>query len=318
MKIGYRTIKTAIGTSLSIFLAQWFGLQFAASAGILTILSIQITKKRSLQNAYARFSACLLGLLFSFITFYFLGYHPYSLFLLLLLFVPLLVRLNIQEGFVTSCVIIFHLYSIHKFSFSFLVNELSIMGIGIGMGLLMNGYMPSMDVELRKYQQKIENNFRIIMKELVVYLRNHESVWDGRELIETADLLNRAKSLAIRKVENHLLRNKDRYYHYFEMREQQFELLERMVPLISTLTYSVPQSEKIADFLDHLSNHIHSGNTAQLFLQKLQEMRKEIEQTELPKTREEFETRANLFYFLREMERYLIIKHQSQSNPPQV
>ncbi|MBN6188812.1 aromatic acid exporter family protein [Aneurinibacillus sp. BA2021] len=309
MKIGYRTIKTAIGTTLSIFLAQWLGLQFPTSAGILTILCIQVTKRRSLQNAYARFAACLLGLGIGMAIFTVVGYYALSLLLVILLLLPVLVRLRIQDGFVTASVIILHLYSVRSVSLAFLGNELAVMSIGIGMGLIMNAYMPSMEVKLRSYQKKIEQNFQVILKELAAYLRNHDSAWDGREIIETAELLSEAKGLAVQHVENHLLRNKDSYYYYFEMREEQFELLERMVPLISTLPY-VPQGELMADFLEQVSDRVHPGNTAHLFLEKLREMKKEMEQTDLPKTREEFETRANLFYFLQEMERYLLIKHQ--------
>lgn len=45
VKIGYRTAKTAIGTALSIFIAQLAGLNNFASAGIITILCVQVTKK---------------------------------------------------------------------------------------------------------------------------------------------------------------------------------------------------------------------------------------------------------------------------------
>ncbi|UOF92904.1 aromatic acid exporter family protein [Fodinisporobacter ferrooxydans] len=310
VKIGYRTVKTAIGVFVSIFLAQWLGLTFPTAAGILTILSIQITRKRSLKNAYARFLACLLGLVFGFLFFKLFGYHPWSLLLLTLCFVPFLVKCRVQEGFVSAFVIVLHLYTVKTFTLAFLVNEVSIMGIGIGTGLLMNLYMPNIERDLQTYQQKIEENFRTIMKELAVYLKNHESMWDGKEMLETSDLINQAKSLAIRNVENHLLRNTDRYYHYFQMREEQFKLLERVVPLISTLSYSVPQGEKIADFLEHLSENIHPGNTAHIFLDQLRKITEEIKKTELPKTREEFEIRATLFDFLREMERYLLIKHK--------
>ncbi len=52
-KIGYRTLKTALGTALAIYLAQLLHLQNFASAGIITILCIQITQKRSLQASWA-------------------------------------------------------------------------------------------------------------------------------------------------------------------------------------------------------------------------------------------------------------------------
>jgi uncharacterized membrane protein YgaE (UPF0421/DUF939 family) len=93
------------------------------------------------------------------------------------------------------------------------------------------------------------------------------------------------------------------------MREKQFELLERMLPIVSSLHLQVPQGEQIADFLEHLSDRIHPGNTAYIFLDKLKEMREEIRKTALPQTREEFEIRASLFYLLNEIERYLFIKH---------
>lgn len=310
MKIGYRTLKTAVGASLAVLLAQWMGLQFPSSAGILTILCIQPTKKRSLRNAYARFAACLLSLLFGAVFFETVGYHPFSIFLLILFFIPLLVWLKIQEGFVSSSVIVFHLYTVKSFSLAFLQNELLIITLGVGMALIMNAYMPSLENDLLRYREKVEANFKRILKELATYLRNPDSIWDGQEIIETEDLLNEAKSLSIKKAENHLFTNKDEHYRYFQMREDQFRLLERLVPLVSTLPHTVSQGEKIADFLNELSDHVHSGNTAYIFLDKLNQMRTEFETTDLPKTRTEFETRATLFYFVSEMERYLLIKHR--------
>lgn len=44
-KIGYRTLKTALGTALAIYIAQMLGLQNYSAAGIITILCIQVTKK---------------------------------------------------------------------------------------------------------------------------------------------------------------------------------------------------------------------------------------------------------------------------------
>ncbi|WP_231572532.1 aromatic acid exporter family protein, partial [Halobacillus sp. BBL2006] len=67
MKIGYRTIKTAIGTPFAIWVAQMLQLDNFASAGILTILCIQITRKRSFLSAWHRFSACIVAMVFSFV-----------------------------------------------------------------------------------------------------------------------------------------------------------------------------------------------------------------------------------------------------------
>ena len=52
--IGYRTLKTALGAAIAIAIAQFFDLQFFTAAGILTILSIQPTKRKSVHAVYTR------------------------------------------------------------------------------------------------------------------------------------------------------------------------------------------------------------------------------------------------------------------------
>jgi uncharacterized membrane protein YgaE (UPF0421/DUF939 family) len=50
------------------------------------------------------------------------------------------------------------------------MNELGIIIIGIGVALIMNLYMPSVDKKLEDYQGKIEENFKVIFSEIVFYL----------------------------------------------------------------------------------------------------------------------------------------------------
>jgi uncharacterized membrane protein YgaE (UPF0421/DUF939 family) len=313
-RIGYRTIKTAIGTTVSISMAQYLGLDNFVSAGIITLLCIQVTKKKSLSVAWARFIACLLAILFSFLFFEGIGYHPLSISLLLFFFIPTTVMLKVTEGIATSSVIFLHFYAAKQFTLQFVLNELSLIVVGIGVALLVNMYMPSVEKQLKEYQQAIEDLFRIIFKEIVKYLRTNESDWDGKELMFAADVLQEAKTLALRNVENRILRNEDYYYRYFRMREKQFEIIERLLPLVTSITYTVEQRNMVADFMDELSDAIHPGNTANKFIKQLRELKKRAEEMELPKTREEFEERAALLHFVKEMEQYLIIK--SQFKPP--
>lgn len=307
-RIGYRTIKTAIGTSAAIILAQILGLENFASAGILTILCIQVTKKKSLQTSWHRFIACLLAMVFCLAFFEGISYHPLMIGLLLLLFIPTAVMLKISDGIVTSSVIILHIYSAGQMTLDLIVNELGIIIIGIGVALIANLFMPSLDQKLDGYRQQIEENFKLIFQEIVIYLRTNESKWDGLEITETAKLIEEAESLAFRDVENHFLRSENLYYQYFKMREKQFEIIERVLPIITSISYTVEQAEMIADFIEELSRSIHSGNTAYLFLDKLHEMKASFKRMSLPKTREEFEARAALVQFVQEMEQYLIIK----------
>ncbi|MBS2969552.1 aromatic acid exporter family protein [Metabacillus sp. KIGAM252] len=307
-RIGYRTIKTALGTAAAISLAQLFGLQNFPSAGIIAILCIQVTKKKSLQSSWARFLACSIAILFSFVFFELFGYSPIVIGFMLLLFIPVAVMAKAKEGIVTSSVIILHLYASNHITLSLILNELALIATGIGVALIMNLYMPSVDRRLETYQKKIEANFASIFRQMELYLLEGDNQWDGKEITETASIIHEAKTLAFRDVENHFLRNENLYYHYFRMREKQFELIERLLPLISNLSVTVEQGEMIADFIKDLREHIHPGNTAHMFLRKLHEMKASFQEMELPKTRDEFETRACLLHLVRELEQYLVMK----------
>ncbi|PAE24327.1 aromatic acid exporter family protein [Bacillus sp. 7894-2] len=307
-RIGYRTIKTAVGTSISIMIAQMLQLDNFVSAGILTILCIKVTKKKSLRASWDRFFACLLAMAFSSLFFEGIAYHPLVIGLLLLFFIPTAVMAKASDGIVTSSVIILHIYSAGEVSKDLLLNELGIIIVGIGVALIANLYMPSLESKLKEYRLEIEENFKVIFDEIVRYLRTHESNWDGREITETMELIDEAKALAFRDVENHFRRDENLYYHYFKMREKQFEIIERVLPSVTSIALPVEQGEMIADFIEELSEHIHPGNTALLFLEKLYRMKVSFENMELPKTREEFEARAALLHFVKEMEQYLIIK----------
>ncbi|MGG1991156.1 aromatic acid exporter family protein, partial [Brevibacillus brevis] len=141
-KIGYRTLKTAIGTAISILIAQQLGLMYASSAGIITILCIQVTVKQSFRTAWNRILASLLGLGIGVCLFSLMGYTPIAILLFILLFLPLAVRFGIQEGFVNSMVVLMHLYSSKRIDGMLLLNEVALLVIGVGVALLVNLYMP--------------------------------------------------------------------------------------------------------------------------------------------------------------------------------
>lgn len=311
-RIGYRTLKTAVGTALSIVLAQAVGLASYTSAGILTILCIQVTRKKSLRASWDRFFACILAMVFAWIFFENIAYHPLVIGVLLLFFIPTAVMFQAKDGIVSSSVILLHIYSAGNITLDIVINELGLIVIGIGVALIMNLYMPSVERKLDDYQEQIEAKFKKIFTEIVTYLRTNESNWDGHEITEAAKLIDEAKILSFQDVENQLLKQKNSYYHYFKIREKQFDIIERVLPIVTSINIMVEQREIIATFIEELAKGIHPGNSAHIYLDKLMAMKHDFENMNMPQTREEFEARAALLHFVNEMERYLIIKSQFQ------
>jgi uncharacterized membrane protein YgaE (UPF0421/DUF939 family) len=314
VKIGYRTIKTAIGAPVAISIAQLLGLTNFVSAGILTILCIQPSRKKSVLSAWHRFAACVLATIFSFLFFETIGYHPVVVGLMLALFIPTTVLLKVTPGIATSSVIFLNLYSAEYMSYTFLFDQFLVILVGVGVGLLLNLYMPSLDKQLKEKQEKLEQNFQIILYEIALYIQDKNENWTGKELTKSEEILDEALELVDLDKENHLLRDKHPYYDYFTMRAQQLELLGQMLPLVSRLPDKDRISEEIADFFIQLSEAVHPGNTAIFYLNKLTELKKQFNSEELPATQEEFETKANLFRLLHEIEDYLNVKRKFKAS----
>lgn len=185
---GYRTFKTAVGAGIAIFIAQWLELEFFTAAGIITVLCIRATKKGSLEKAWKLLLASVTGLLFAMVIFEVFGYHPLSLTVLLLLFIPTLLKIKAIDGIVTSIVILLHIYTVGTVTWELFLNELTLILIGITVGLVMNLYMPSIDHQIYDDQIELEYQFQRILQEYARYLRDHLDDWMVRKLQKQVDL----------------------------------------------------------------------------------------------------------------------------------
>ncbi|MBL0385992.1 aromatic acid exporter family protein [Tumebacillus sp. ITR2] len=312
MKIGFRTIKTAVGSALSIYVASYLGLEFYSFAGILTMLCLRETVKRSFRDAWERFVACLIGIAFAVLAFHLFGFHPWVIGLILLFLIPTSVMLKVQGSVLTACVIILHMFMSEHVGVSMVLNELKLVAVGIGAALLMNSYMPNREKELVRLQKQIEGNFKSIFQQIARFLREGATDWEGREITETVDILRDALKLALEDIENHVLREETGYYAYFLMRSRQFEIIQRIMLTLSPLEGSYEQGRQIADYLDEMSVHIAPGTRemTQGRLDSLARLQDEFKKADLPQNRHEFENRAALLHFIHDMERYLKIKQK--------
>jgi len=307
VRIGFRTVKTAVGVCGAVLLAEGLHLTYATSAGILTLLCIQKTRKQSLTATLERLFACLLALLLAMLFFSLLGYHPLVLVPLILLLIPLCVRLRIQGGIASSSVVIMHAYSNGVITIPFLLNELALMVIGLGAALLVNLYMPGLDKQIAEYKEEVNRHMAIVLREFAKYLKEGYSLWDGRELIHLGELLVKARPVAVQEVENNLLRRKENsFLAYYEAKQQQLAILERMLPFVSRMDARLEQGIRIGQFMEELSEQLDRPLNQQAWLDRLRQIREYHKQLPMPQTRAEFENRANLFALANELELFLL------------
>lgn len=309
--IGYRTLKTGVGASIAIIIAKQLGLEYSISAGIITILSVQNTKKQSVKIAFHRVGACILALFISSVIFRIFGYNDVIFGVFLLSFIPVAVKFNVEEGIVVSSVLVTHLLIERSVEIFWIRNELALMLIGVGIALLLNLYMPSIEGQIKQDQIYIEEKIREILLNMAMALKEHKISLKEDDLFNSLEIkLHEAQSRAYINLNNYFLLDVSYYVQYMEMRMQQYETMKRMKEHFQRFFMTYDQTIMMAEFTEKVASSLHEQNTAEQLLNDLCLLRKEFTKMPLPSTREEFENRAMLFQFLNDMEQFLKVKNE--------
>ncbi|MDQ7193388.1 aromatic acid exporter family protein [Staphylococcus felis] len=308
-RIGFRTIKTAIGMALGVIIAKFLGLDNYASSAILIVLCIKDTKMNSVNAIISRFVSCIIAIGFGALVFSILGQHAIVLGLIVLFFIPLTVMINMQEGVVTSIVILLHLFNAPSIDLHLMYNEVLLLIVGLSIAFFMNSIMPSFDKELEKYQKEIETQIQKIFytfSNACASHNNHPNV-SFQPLMK---MIQEAKSVAFRDVKNHFVRNENSYYHYFDMREDQIEILKRIQYHIEHIHANDELSVHVAELFREMAENVNENNYTALRLHKLYHIRLLIDKQPLPETHDALYTRSSMIQILYDTEEYLSIKSQ--------
>lgn len=304
--MGFRVIKTAIATLMAILVADALGVTGPLSAGLLAVLGVDVTRKRSIKTISARFFASLLGLVFACVLFEMLGFHYWVLAIYILVAFPAIARANFKEGIVTSSVVVFRVYGNGSITMQSLWTQIELLVIGLGSALIVNlAYMPRASDQMVEIRKRVDKQFSIIFSKIAESLRNPDDIWNGKEIIEAGKEIRKGKEAAHRAMENQMLHPDETWSIYFYMRKEQLESIQNMMQLVSHVYRKLPQADDVAELFDQLSRdvteEIYTGRT-EFLLSRLEE---EFKRMELPATREEFEIRSAILQLNRELSLYL-------------
>ncbi len=313
--IGLRTFKTAVGSAIAIIIAGSLGLKYASAAGIITILSVHNTKKTSITLALQRIESTILALFISGVLFLVFGYTPIVFGIYLIIFIPLTVILKITDGIVVSSVLVTHLLVERSVAPFLIKNELLLMTIGAGIGIILNIYMPKVEGKIKENQNDIEEYMRKILFQMAESLRN-QSVHIEEEMLfnDLESKLKEGTERAYRNLNNYIMNEVKYYVQYMEMRTLQYEILKYMRTHFVKFYMNFQQTEMVAAFTEKVALDFGEYNTAEELLRELKGVREACEIQELPKSREEFENRAMLFQFLNDIEYLLEVKKNFREN----
>ena len=298
------SVKMIFAAIFSIFVAQLFNLDFAISAGIVAILTIQPSKRETFSTAIARFYGFVIAIVISFICFKIFGITTLGFFVYLAIYVFICQKFRWYSAIAMNSVLISHFLSIGVMNFQTIVNESLIFLIGVLFGILVNLHLHKNTKEMNRLKnllteqvQKIINRMsqRIIDQNLQNY--------DGKCFIQLNKDFYLAKEIADVNYKNQLKKD-DSEIKYLENLGNQIGILYEMYKRVKNIKTQPSTAKIISDFLQKVSEEYPIQNN-EILLNEFNELWNEMKNRPLPQTRQEFEDRAELFTLLELIEEFI-------------
>lgn len=309
-RINYlKWIKLSIAAPVAMIIAGALGLNYATSAATITLLTVQDTKKDTLEISIKRILAFGMMTLLCFILYPLIGHNVLAYAVFLCVFLLLCYITGLDSGITMNAVLAGHYLAVGEMTFSTVANEAAILFIGAGMGMVANLIMPENLKKIRADQRSIDEAMKKILERMSIYLcKEDKSDYTGECFGQVDNLLKSMEKEAQLRIRNTFTKGDTYYITYMQMRMKQCEVLKSIYRSIVQLGTVPIQAEALSLFLKEVSESFHETNNAERLLESLAGMRSTFKISELPKTREEFENRAVLMQIAKDLEQLLMIK----------
>lgn len=309
-KMAIKVLKIAVGSCMAVAVAQFFELPYATSAGIVTLLTVQNTRRDTIRLVAERLLSFLLSVLLVFVCFRYIGkleWVNYGVYIFLMVHVCYF--FGWENTISVNAVMGTHYLLTPDYSLNFAASELAVIAIGTALALLMNWHMPSNLKILREDIRKAEDDMQQVLQELACYL---EGKLDGAHIWLDLDQLEQSIHRGLDRAHEHAhntLSEEDHYYiEYMEMRLQQCALLQAIRHRVWKIDGMPEQAKIISDYLRYLAPYVHEKNIPDRQSADLQQVFDQMKQQPLPESRDEFESRAILYHVLLDLEDFLFVK----------
>lgn len=310
MKLNYlKWGKLIVGAVLACLIADWIGLQYYAAAGIITLLTIQDTKKETIRIALKRLLIFVIMTGLSAVIFPLVGYDIVGFGIILIPYLFICLALKMPEAIAPIAVLCTHYMSSKSCSLSLIENEFLILLIGAGIGVALNLFMPNNKKKILEFQKETDDKIIGILHRMSLNIIKEDRTDYTGSCFEDLDAVLIALEREARfYMDNHVTRSDDYFLRYMNMRLRQCARLKEMYADIRNMDVIVTQAEPISEFLEKIASEFSEENDVEELLRETETLIENYRKNMLPTTREEFEARAILFDFLSNTKAFLQIK----------
>lgn len=310
-KILLLSVKIGLGSSIAILIAQALHLEYAVSAGTVTLLTLMTTKWETIKLSVSRFITFTITILLAWVIFSYATYLWIAYGILLTLVVFIAESFGLRATISVNSVVAAHLVSNQDFGSAAVRNEFLLVLIGVVIAVILNLFHSNIthQRQIVSDMRDTENKLQSILMELADYLSGNEmqeTVWDDICALEE-QIQNYTQSA--HEYQNNTFQSHPEYYiSYFEMRHKQCIILQNLHNEMRMILSIPKQAAVIAEYLLYLADYVIEVNSPHRQVERLNEIFEEMKSEELPKTREEFEDRAILYHVLMDIQDFLMCK----------
>ena len=148
-----------------------------------------------------------------------------------------------------------------------------------------------------------------ILKRMSEWLLQEDKSEYGSDCFGRLEQALEAAELCAAENYNNALFHKDTYeLDYMKMRQRQSVILKEIYNNIKSIEQLPEQTEQVAALLVRIEQDYHRDNTVTGLLEVLEQLFMKMKEEPLPESREEFESRAILYYILKQIQNLLEVK----------
>ena len=312
MSVFQRTIRITVSALLANFVAMLIGLENPYAAGIIAILAVLNTRKETFDRVKEYSGSTILAFAIATGVFYIFGYSIYSFAVYLAVYVPLAYFLKVDAGIAPCSVLVTHFLIAESISWAWQINGLAIMFIGLFFALLANFWIPSHNQKIEMMVVDIEKQMSLILflleKRLLEGSKNRERI--QQELKDLCKQTIELEKIAFIEYDNRGFSDDSESYYikYAQMRQRQYEILNRITNSLDNVLPNTDENRILASIFGETAEQLDETNTGIELLGYISNLYRVFRDSSLPKSREEFESRAILYNILTEFEKFLELK----------
>lgn len=318
-----QAVKIALGSSVSIYIAELLNLDYGISAGSIALLTIVTTKWETVKLSWFRLITFFISAFIAWITFTRIPYEWLSYGLYIFLIIIISEEFGWKATISVNAVIGMHFLMTPDFSADFILNEFLLVLIGITAAVILNLFYDyaGQRESLVRSMRYTEEHLQQILKDTAAYLSDKDgtfTIWDDIRNLEAT--IRIFIDDAYEYQDNTFQSHPGYYIDYFEMRMKQCNVIHNLHYELKRIRKMPRQATVISDYILYMSNYVIELNEPTAQLEKLEEIFSEMKEEPLPETRDEFESRAILYHVLMDLEEFLVFKKRfvNSLNPKQI